>query len=193
MIVIISPEKPVVAETVLVNSFFENGLDLFHVRKYWFSGDEMKAYLNGIDEKFRSQLVLHSHYHLAAELGINHLHFREKERVEQSYANYAHYTLSTSVHRIEDFNRLGETWQYAFLSPVFPSISKLGYGEDHTVLNDLKLKKNTRVKLIGLGGIQPANVQQVMDNGADGIALLGSIWQGNDPLNTFLACKKIVK
>jgi len=193
MIVIISPEARVANETLYVNSFFENGLDVFHVRKYEFSDNEMQNYLNGIDKKFRSRIVLHSHFHLAKELGVNRLHFREEERLRKSYLNYEGHQLSTSVHSIEDFNKLDELWQYAFLSPVFPSISKAGYGEHHTVLIELKRKNNKNVKLIALGGIQSENCKQVMDNAADGIALLGSIWQSQDPLNTFLSCRKIVR
>lgn len=192
MIVIISPEARVANETLYVNSFFENGLDLFHVRKYEYSDNEMQNYLDGIDKKFRSRIVLHSHFNLAKELGVNRLHFREDDRLRKSYLNYEGYQLSTSVHSIEDFNKLDELWQYAFLSPVFQSISKAGYGEHHTVLIELKRKKNKNVKLIALGGIQAENCKQVMDNPADGIALLGSIWQSQDPLNTFLSCRKIV-
>lgn len=193
MIVIISPEARVANETLYVNSFFENGLDVFHVRKYEFSDNEMQNYLNGIDKKFRSRIVLHSHFHLAKELDVNRLHFREYDRLKKSYVNYEGHQLSTSVHSIEDFNKLDELWRYAFLSPVFPSISKAGYGEHYTVLIELKRKNNRNVKLIALGGIQAENCKHVMDNAADGIALLGSIWQSQDPLNTFLSCRKIVR
>ncbi|KAA5532080.1 thiamine phosphate synthase [Paenimyroides baculatum] len=193
MILIISPEEPATDETACVNSFFENGLDLFHVRKYAFSDDEMQNYLNAVDQKFRNQIVLHSHFHLAKELGIHRLHLREVERERKSYLPFTNYTLSTSVHSIDDFNALDNIWQYAFLSPVFSSISKSGYGRDNTVLNELKRKNNPSVQLIGLGGIHKENCQQVLKNGADGISLLGSIWRSHDPLNTFLLCRKIVQ
>jgi len=193
MIVIISPEARVANETLYVNSFFENGLDLFHIRKYEFSDNEIQNYLDGIDKKFRSRVVLHSHFHLAKELGVNRLHFREDDRLRKSYLNYEGHQLSTSVHSIEDFNKLDELWQYAFLSPAFPSISKADYGAGHNVFNEFKRKSNRNVKLIGLGGIHTENCQKVLENGADGIALLGSIWQSQDPLNTFLSCRKIVR
>lgn len=193
MIVIISPEEPAIGETAFVNSFFENGLDLFHVRKYAFSDSEMQNYLNAVDQKFRSQIVLHSHFHLAKELGIHRLHLREAERERKSYLSFTDYTLSTSVHGIDDFNALDNIWQYAFLSPVFPSISKAGYGKDHSVLDDFQYRKNLNTKLVALGGIDVNNYKQAFKCGADGIALLGSIWQSNDPLNTFLKCRKIIQ
>lgn len=193
MIVIIAPETSIANETSFVNSFFENGLDFFHVRKYEFSDEEMQNYLNEIDDKFRNLTVLHSHFYLAGEFGVHRLHVREKERIKKPYLDYESCQLSTSVHDVEDFNTLGESWQYAFLSPVFPSISKSGYGNNQTVLNELKKKNNPYVQLIALGGIQAENCQQVLDSGADGIALLGSIWQSSNPLNSFLACRKAVQ
>lgn len=189
MIVIISPEEPATGETAFVNSFFENGLDLFHVRKYAFSDDEMQNYLNAIDQKFRNQIVLHSHFHLAKELGIHRLHLREEERERKSYLSFTNYTLSTSVHSIDDFNALDNVWQYAFLSPVFPSISKSGYGKDHSVLDDFQYRKNLNTRLVALGGIDDNNYKQVFKHGADGVALLGSIWLSDDPLNSFLKCR----
>ena len=193
MIVIISPEEPAIGETAFVNSFFENGLDLFHVRKYAFSDDEMQNYLDAIGQKFRNKIVLHSHFHLAKEFGVHRLHFREAERIEKSHLSFPDYTLSTSVHSIDDFNALDKVWKYAFLSPVFPSISKAGYGKNHKVLDDFQYRKNLNTQLVALGGIDDNNYKQVFERGADGIALLGSIWQSNDPLNTFLSCKKIVQ
>lgn len=193
MIVIISPEEPATGETAFVNSFFENGLDLFHVRKYTFLDDEMHDYVNAIDQKFRNQIVLHSHFHLAIELGIHWLHFREEERERKSYLCFPDYTLSTSVHSIDDFNVLDNIWQYAFFSPVFPSISKSGYGKDHSVLNDFQHRKNLNTQLVALGGIDDNNYKQAFERGADGIALLGGIWQSNDPFNTFLKCRKIAQ
>jgi len=193
MIVIISPEETVTGETAFVNSFFENGLNLFHVRKYAFSDDEMHGYLNTIDQKFRNQIVLHSHFHQAKELGIHRLHFREAERERKSYLSFTDYTFSTSVHSIDDFNALDNIWQYAFLSPVFPSISKAGYGKDRSILDDFQYRKNLNTQLVALGGIDVNNYKQAFKCGADGVALLGSIWQSNDPLNSFLECRKIAQ
>lgn len=189
MILVISSEQPIEKEHYWIHQLFKKDLDFFHVRKYSFSDDEMKVYLNRIDAVFRHKIVLHSHYHLANDFGIERLHFREESRIKKIFLPYESFMFSTSVHSIEDFNALGEVWHYAFLSPVFPSISKSGYGKNKTVLDDLKCKNNPDVQLIGLGGIDHINYKQVFEYGADGIALLGSIWQSNHPLNAFLKCR----
>jgi thiamine-phosphate pyrophosphorylase len=79
-------------------------------------------------------LVLHHHYDLGKDYGISRFHFREEDR-KGGYKSFMNGNqISTSVHDITTFNALGKEWEYAFISPFFPSISKKGYGEDSTVI-----------------------------------------------------------
>ena len=194
MIIVLSPEHSIARETLLTNQLFANGLDYFHIRKYRLSDKEMNNYISGIAQQYYHKLVLHSHYHLADHFGINRLHFREESRQKKEYANYQdNHILSTSTHSIEDFNTLGAEWFYSFLSPVFASISKQGYGTDNTILNEMELKDNPYVRLIGLGGVDSNNIDTVLKSKADGVALLGSIWQYPNPVNTLMKCQQALK
>ncbi|KUG12546.1 thiamine phosphate synthase [Elizabethkingia sp. HvH-WGS333] len=190
MIIVFSPEQEAEKEAYWINELFANGLSYFHIRKYWLSDVAMRDYISQVDEDYRHQLVLHSHYNLAEEFGVVRLHFREESRLNKEYVNFqGKYILSTSTHSIEEFNTLGNEWTYAFLSPVFPSISKQGYGAEHNILADLKRRTNKNVQLIGLGGIEENNIDIVLKSGANGIAMLGNIWQSSNPLQAFLNCK----
>ncbi len=186
MMMLLSPEQPVAHESAVVNTIFDRGLSLFHIRKYQLTDVEMAAYVDAIDPDYRKQVVLHSHFHLANELGIERLHVREEDRKQHKQRAFTTgFTLSTSVHTITTFNTLDAIWDYAFLSPVFPSISKKGYGITHTVLHDLRLRRNPHVRLVGLGGIDEQNYRQVFTAGADAIALLGAIWNSPQPIQVF--------
>ncbi len=187
---VISPPQPVDKETTWVNTLLSAGLKLFHIRKYNFTTEEMKRYLDRIDGRFANRLVLHSHDHLAEEFGINRLHVNEHRRCEGVHKAYRNkYHLSTSTHDIETFNALSSVWDYAFLSPVFESISKPEYGKTNAVFPQLKQRSNTTVKLVGLGGITPQNGQLVKACGADDVAMLGSIWQAKNPLQIYIQCR----
>lgn len=190
MIIVITPEELVENETEIINKLFQEGLDLLHLRKPFINEDEMTDFIQKIDSKFHSQLVLHSHYDLAEIFNISRVHFREIDRENNLYKSFTDKIISTSVHDIEAFNELNEEWEYAFISPVFPSISKKGYGENSTVLNDLKNRKNQNVKLIALGGINEKNINEIFENRIDGVALLGVIWERNEPLHVFRKCKE---
>ena len=184
--ILLSPARPVLDEQHQLQHFLEAGLPLYHIRHYTFDEEQMRAYLSGIPARYRDRLVLHSHFHLAKAFGINRLHVREADRVQRNHEAYiGSFILSTSVHSMDCFNALASCWAYAFLSPVFPSISKQGYGMSHTVLDQFHLRRNTAVGLVGLGGINAHNYQQVLAAGADDVAFLGGIWDAPCPLSTF--------
>ncbi|MBD3904231.1 thiamine phosphate synthase [Chryseobacterium sp. Ch-15] len=190
MIIVISPEELVQNETEIINQLFQEGLDLIHIRKPFISQNEMKNFIQKIDSKFHSQVVLHSHHDLAENFNISRFHFREIDRKNGLSQSFTNKTISTSIHDIETFNQLNEEWEYAFISPVFPSISKKGYGENSNILNDIKKRDNQNVKLVALGGIDENNIHQVFDNKAEGVALLGAIWESDKVLNVFRKCRQ---
>jgi thiamine-phosphate pyrophosphorylase len=191
MILVITPETIVQNETETINQLFQEGLDLLHIRKPMISREEMKNFLYGIDEEFYSQLVLHGYYDLGKDHHISRFHFREADRNAGIYKSHiGKNILSTSVHDMETYNALGKEWEYSFFSPVFPSISKKGYGEDLSLIEELRYRTNQEVKLIALGGINENNICKVFENGADGAALLGAVWESDQPLNTFKKCRQ---
>jgi thiamine-phosphate pyrophosphorylase len=120
---------------------------------------------------------LHQFHSMAEEFGINRLHFTSENRKKTSdWEQYSDFILSTSVHSIEEFNELPSCFEYAFLSPVFPSISKVGYFSEKNLFEEVKKRTNFQTKLIALGGITLENGQWTMDNEFDGVAMLGAIW-----------------
>ncbi|OOG74531.1 thiamine phosphate synthase [Flavobacterium sp. A45] len=201
MIVITNP-IPIANEISTIHSLFENGLELLHIRKPNFSDSEMKQFISEIKLEERRRLVLHSHHHLAAIFGMNRIHFSESKRktmqllprkspFEKYKTNDFH--LSTSVHSIEDFNDLNCAFEYAFLSPFFPSISKENYSSKTNLLEAIKNRTNFRTKLIALGGIESKNITQALENGFDNVASLGTIWNQNNPIENFKLCQQIVQ
>ncbi|GAB0155600.1 thiamine phosphate synthase [Chryseobacterium sp. Alg-005] len=192
MIIVITPEQIIPNEIETIDQLFQEGLDLLHIRKPFINNEKMKNFLDGIDSSYHAQLVLHNHYDLGKEYHISRFHIREKDRLERCISQFNGQILSTSVHNMTAYNKLEKEWEYSFVSPVFPSISKKGYGEDATVLEDIKHRNNPDVKLIALGGIHENNIQKVLESKADGVALLGAIWENEQPLNVFRKCKQFV-
>ncbi|WP_431243985.1 thiamine phosphate synthase [Flavobacterium sp. P21] len=99
---------------------------------------------------------------------------------------------STSTHSIADFNSLKNDFDYAFLSPVFKSISKDNYEPKIDFFEEIKLRTNHETKVVALGGIDSNNIQTTLKNGFDDIALLGAIWNNKKPLTEFKLCQQIV-
>lgn len=201
MIVITNPIT-VVNEIDTIHSLFESGLELLHIRKPDFSASEMRSFLSEIKLDFREQLVLHNHHHLASAFGINRIHFSESQRKKtltlfgkSSFETYKTkgFHLSTSVHNMDDFNALDNVFEYAFLGPIFPSISKEDYSSKTDWFKVIKNRTNYATKLIALGGIESKNAEQTLQNGFDKVALLGTIWNQNNSIENFKSCQKIVQ
>ena len=187
MVIVISSPIQVKNEAFLINQLFDEGLCIFHIRKPESSAQELVLLLQEINPIHYSKIALHSYHYLAKSFGINRLHFTEASRKQLTDKDFngfktEDFILSTSVHTIEDFNTLSEDFEYAFLSPVFDSISKTAYKAKKF---NLSLRKKTSPKLIALGGLSKDNCQTALEMGFDGVALLGSIWNGDDVKNNY--------
>lgn len=197
MIVITNP-TPVENEIHSIHSLFSEGLALLHIRKPDYPESEMRLFLSQIGLPFRNRLVLHHYHHLANEFKIHRLHFSESDRMEKIVPKnrilnpfrYKKPVLSTSTHSIEDFNTLDNSFEYAFLSPVFSSISKKGYASKLDFSIAVQSRTNHRTKLIALGGIQLENMEQAFSFGFDDVALLGTIWESSNPIENFKLCQQ---
>lgn len=191
MILITNPTL-VPNEMETINTLFEEGLDLLHIRKPDFSEMEMAQFILQIKMEFRDQLVLHQHHSLSAEFGINRIHNPVRVLNSDRINIQEKIKLSTSTHSIEEFNQLPNDLDYAFLSPVFPSISKQNYYSKIDLLEAVKKRTNFNTKLIALGGIASHNIKTVIENGFDDVALLGTIWNSNQPIKNFKLCQQNV-
>lgn len=194
MIVITNP-IPIVNEINTIHALFECGLELIHVRKPDFSKEEMKVYLSKITKDYRSRLVLHQHHQLALDFGINRIHLTRNTREKwdlDTEKKRDQFIKSTSTHCIEDFNALDKVFEYAFLSPVYPSISKENYVSKTELFEAIKTRTNYNTQLIALGGIESINIEKSLRNGFDNVALLGTIWNSENPIKNFISCQKIV-
>lgn len=190
MIIIITPEQPVRNETEIINELFREGLELLHVRKPLMDAAAMRNYIKSVDSNYHEQLVLHSHYVLTEEFGTSRIHCKEAERPNIPDHFLEEYKVSTSVHAINGFNTLDSRWEYAFISPVFPGISKAGYGTDTKILESIRQRENDHSGLIALGGINQYNIETVFSENVDGAALLGGVWQSEQPVKTYIQCRK---
>ena len=196
MIIVISNPNPnaIADEHAVIEQLFNEGLEIFHVRKKEFSENEMRTFIEQIPEKYLSKIVLHSHYHLAKEYNLKGIHVPVDFKCEASNG-----TLSVSFHTLDEVEKCENKFDYGFISPVFDSISKEGYKskfdfqELKTFLKDKKKILSGRAgerHFIALGGIDEDKINVVKKSGFSGIALLGAIWQSENPLEKFKRIKE---
>ena len=183
MKILLSSSSPHPQEMDIIRLFLKNKDALFHLRRYDWEENQVADFLSQFTNRELEKIVLNHHHFLATEFGINRLHFSEQDRREideeklQRFAD-AGFILSTSVHELETFNKLPACFTYAFLSPVFDSISKAGY---KAVNFDLSHRRKD-IQLIGLGGVTAENFSSLITMGFDGGAVLGAVWNSVQPM-----------
>ena len=173
-------------EATLINILFREGLVCLHIRKPGSSEDDFADLLTGIRPEFRTRVAIHQHHRLSEKFQIQRLHFTEKERKITApeilkTLESSSYILSTSVHDLEDLERLPSYFSYTFFGPVFDSISKKGYKS--VLPDDFYIRPEIKKRPVyGLGGISAGNVGKLGPMNFDGAAVLGTLW--NEPENT---------
>lgn len=193
MLIVISSPVSIENEANLINQLFDEGLGLFHLRKPDSSEDEIKSLMLNIDAKHYSKLVFHQHHYLAKNFGIKRFHYTELNRKQLNEEDALElkkhfFHLSTSIHSLAEYNNLFHCFDYTFLGPVFDSISKKDY-KAIDVKNEIKIDEKRITKLIAIGGITKSNLNEPVNWGFDGVAVLGSIWENENPIKEFIQIK----
>ena len=153
-------------ETDLVNSLFLEGMERLHLRKPGASEEE---------------LALHDCFPLAKKfaLGGVHLNSRNPEAPQGIHGM----TVSRSCHSIREVIQHKSECDYLFLSPIYDSISKEGYG---SAFSRIELKRAAEEEIIdnqvfALGGVSLEHIPEIRSLGFGGAAVLGALWQAESP------------
>lgn len=182
-------------ELALVNHLFEEGMERLHLRKPKATKQELAEWIEQVALPFRQHIVLHDHHALAQEYGLGGIHLNSRNPEPPSWVlqerSSWQFTLSRSCHSLDELKEYKHQCDYLFLSPVFDSISKEGYGaafsrqELETARNQHLLEDN----VYALGGICPENLPEVEQLGFSGAAMLGAVWQREESDNSAILQK----
>lgn len=147
----------------------ENRFKYVHVRKPGCCAEEMRGFLEQIPDGLRDRLSLHDFHELAIEYGIGGIHLNSRNPFAPDGWEGR---LSRSIHSLEEIS--GVTEDYAFISPVFPSISKPGYSGNF-ILEDVS--RWLTPGIFALGGVTAERLPQLEAAGFAGAAMLGAAWR----------------
>lgn len=166
-----SPE-PISNEAEKINRLFETGVDYVHVRKPDSSLRDIKNLIEDIYYPFRKRIKLHGHFELLNEMTLGGVHLNKRNPLPPHTA----IEISKSLHSIDELKE-SENFAYVTLSPIFNSISKVGYDSKFNL--DRLSPYLTGKKVLALGGITPDKFLLLKEKGFSGACLLGYIWEGD--------------
>jgi hypothetical protein len=163
-LIVISSPAPVPNEHEIINSLFEEGLEIFHIHKPSFSKEETEKFIQQVSSKHPNKIFLHSDF--------------------------------PKFHSLKELKEYKGKYEYAFLSPIFDSISKKDYKSKFSdrlynfLLFDPELIHTiTGKNIIALGGIDEDKIALVRRAGFSGVAVLGAIWNSKNPVEKFKRIK----
>lgn len=193
MIIVIAPENDIQNEIEILKQLFQEGLQVYHLRKPHKNYEQHCAYLNQMDKKYHDRIVVHYFHELINEFNLKGIHFQEQKRKDTLENGSGYFvglnmqgkTMSSSFHEPNELEACTIEFDYHLLSPVFSSISKQGYeGRGFDV--------NTIDKcIIGMGGITIETIAKTLALGFKGIGILGGIWNTNNPVENFKKIKAV--
>ena len=88
-------------------------------------------------------------------------------------------------------------YDYVFISPVFDSISKQGYKAAIDPAGRGQLAQwarqhtTTLPRIVALGGVNAACIPALLEHGFDGAALLGAVWESDNPVAAYEAIARL--
>jgi thiamine-phosphate pyrophosphorylase len=170
-------------EADLLADLLEAGVDRLHLRKPAEEKAELEALLRRLAPRWSERLVLHGSRELALQFGIRRVHGSVDLRNGRGRSGGGPYTggaseglmVSTSVHDWEEFGLLPEGLEYAFVSPMFDSISKAGYRANADLLQ--RPGGELPCLAVGLGGVNVETLGMLLQYGWKGAAVLGWVWE----------------
>lgn len=182
-----------------VMEMFRQGLKHFHIRKPKFSTNRLRQYLEKIDKKYHSRIVLHSHHELCISFKVRGVHLTQQHRKKNFIASWLRMKyiklrrpkieITAAYHTIGSLKRENPGYSYVFLSPVFDSISKVGYKSTFNENSLVEMLGRSRYKVIALGGVDEDKIEQAKLWGFSGVAILGSLWKAKEPVEKFKRIK----
>ena len=155
-----------------------------HIRKPDAAESAIRALIEEIPAELRPRLSIHNALHLAEQYGLGGVHLnRHTPLPPQGW----HGLISRSIHSIAEIDTLSNE-DYAFISPVFPSISKPGYNPTFTIgqLSEaIRRNQVNRTRIFALGGVTPARLPRLESAGFAGAAMLSEAWRPQIPADNF--------
>jgi len=197
-IIVLSPQKSIENEIYKVIGLFEEGMNVFHLKKPHYSSKKLKSYLDKIPLEFHNRIVIHTHINFALRYNLKGIHLSSKHKkfslknwllLKRIKQRNPWITISTSFHSISDVEQYKDLYDYVFLSPIFDSISMNDYQSGFKAFSLSSATRRSNYKIVALGGLEVGNIEKAAGLGFWGCAFLGALWSKDDPVEFFKEIK----
>ncbi len=211
MLIVLTSEKELTNEAMLLNQLFDNGLEVLHLRKPSFDIGGYRKLLIKIDKRHLSKIMIHQYHDLCAEFDLKGIHLQEQLRIDlgSTLDNYVSswksgvgsLKLNTTVTSTPLSHQNQKTTKNYKVSSSFhepEDLANCNIEFDYHLLSPVfsSISKegykgrgfdvnHIDKKIIGMGGVNAETIPKVLALGYQGIGVLGGIWNTEKPIDSF--------
>lgn len=159
----------------LIKRLLEGGIDIIHLRKPESDIHACRQLLKALTKEERERIIIHDYPELYDEFSLKGIHInRNVSSLPDDYIGFR----TRSCHSLEEVERYKDEYNYLFLSPIFDSISKVGYrsGFRKEELQGASMKGIIDEKVVALGGVTFESIAYLKGLKFGGVAMIGSIY-----------------
>lgn len=174
-IIAITPPGAVDREVFIIKRLLAEGISIVHLRKPEAGIHECRRLLEGLDRQERARIIIHDYPQLYEEFSLKGIHVNKN--ITDLPVGYNGFR-TRSCHSFEELRRYKDEYDYLFLSPIFDSISKVGYKSAFTEEELQKAAEEGLIdeKVIALGGVTFDKIPLLEKLNFGGAAMLGAIY-----------------
>lgn len=174
-IIAITTPKVIDEDAYIIKGLLDRGIDTVHLRKPESSISECRRLLATLDAQYRANIVIHDYPELYYEFSLRGIHINRNVVALPSGYNGLK---SRSCHSLEEVVRYKSEYDYLLLSPIFDSISKVGYRStfNEDVLQRASTSGIIDSKVIALGGVTLDKISYLKGLNFGGAAMVGAIY-----------------
>ena len=161
-------------EAAFIRRLFESGFDIVHLRKPEADINYCRALLEKLTEEEREKIIVHDYHILYEEFSLKGIHINKNvTTLPKGYQGFK----TRSCHSLEEVKMYKNDFDYVFLSPIFDSISKVGYKSafDEKVLWKASEEGIIDEKVVALGGVTFDKIPYLKELKFGGAAMMGSL------------------
>ncbi len=155
-----------------IHELLEKGFDIVHLRKPDADVEQCRSLLRELSDEDRRKIIIHDYHELINEFELKGLHFNKNvSLVPDDYKGFK----TRSCHSLEEVIKYKNDYDYVFLSPIFDSISKVGYKSAFTeeMLKEANREKIIDEKVVALGGVTFDKIPYLKELNFGGAAMMG--------------------
>jgi len=187
--VVISRPGDIPHEHDIAEAMLDAGLTRFHLRKHDWPVSDIRSWVKSLQKKYYDRLVVHAQPNVVREFKLAGLHLRSNTHPPRTWTEDI--PVSCSCHSFRNLCEFAAgAASYATLGPVFASVSKGGYEPQRTPEEYAEVVRQWKAEqgncpLLALGGLTVENIGRAREMDFDGFAVVGSVWDAEDPVSAF--------